>query len=139
MTRKLLALPLALLAAGTASLAVAAPASAGGGVTCSFSSTTTARVASVTMPDPVEAGSSVTAVVTIDRSAGNTGAVEVSLAPSSWTRTNACVFVPAGRSSASFDVEISPVQSEGNYAQVGAHAASDGTDYRAATSLVVPK
>jgi len=91
------------------------------------------------MPDPVEAGSSETAVVTIDRSGGNTGAVEVSLARPSWTRANACVFVPAGRSSASFDVEISPVQSEGNYAQVGAYATPDGSDYQGATSLIVPK
>ena len=139
MTRNLLALPLAFLAAGTAGLAAAASASAGGGVTCSFSSTTTARVASVTMPDPVEADSSVTAVVTIDRSGGNTGAVEVSLAPSSWTRTNACVFVPAGRSSADFDVEISPVQNAGNYAQVGAYATPDGTDYQSAMSRIVPE
>jgi hypothetical protein len=138
MTRKLLALPLAFLAALTAGLATAAPASAGGGVTCSFSSTTTAHVTSVTMPDPVDGGSTVTAVVTIDRSAGNTGPVEVSLAPSNWTRTYACVFVPAGRSSATFDVDISPVRSEGNFAQVGAYATPDGADYHGATSLIVP-
>ena len=139
MNRKLLALPLAVLAAGTAGLATAASASVGGSETCSFSSTTTARVTSVTLPDPVDADSSVTAVVTIDRSGGNTGAVEVSLAPSSWTRTNACVFVPAGGTSATFDVEISPVRTAGNYAQVGAYATPDGTDYQGATSLIVPK
>jgi hypothetical protein len=139
MTRKLIALPLALLAAGTAGLATAAPASAGGGVTCYFTSTTTARVTSVTLPDPVDAGSTVSGVVTIDRSGGNTGAVEISLAPSSWTRTNACVFVPAGQSSVRFDVAISPVTSEGNYAQVGAYATPDGADYQGATSLIVPR
>jgi hypothetical protein len=139
MNRRLLALPVMLLTVGTAGVATAAPAAAGGGggVTCSFVGTTTAQVAAVDLPDPVRAGSTVSGVVTIERLPGSTGAVEVSLAPSSWTRTNACVIVPSGRSSASFDVAISPVTSDGHYATVGAYATSDGADQQTASSLIV--
>jgi acyl dehydratase len=118
-------------------LTTAGTASAGGGVTCSLTQTTTAAVTSVTMPSPVRAGSTVSAVVTINRLAGNTGPVEVTLAPSSWTRTNACVFVPSGRTSARFDVAVSPVTTDGRYATVGAYATPDGADLQQATSLIV--
>ena len=137
MSRHRLALPLVLHTAGAVGLGTAAPASAGGGVTCSFTTTTAAQVTSVALPDPVRAGSTVSGVVTIDRSPDATGPVEVSLAPSSWTRTDACVIVPSGRSSASFDVDISPVRTEGNYASVGAYVTPDGADLHGATSLIV--
>lgn len=137
MRRQLLALPLALLTAGAAGLASAAPAAADGSVTCSFATTTTAAVTSVTLPDPVRAGSTVSGVVAIDRSPGETGPIEVSLAPSTWTRTDACVVVPAGRSSARFDVDISPVRTEGNRAGVGAYATPDGADLHGASSPIV--
>ena len=137
MNRPLLALPVLLLTVGTVGLTSAGPAAAGGGVSCSFLGTTSAAVVSLDLPDPVRAGSTVTGVVTIDRSPGSTDAVEVSLAPSSWTRTNACVIVPAGRSSAGFDVDISPVTTDGHYATVGAYATADGSDQHTATSLIV--
>jgi hypothetical protein len=140
MSRKtMLALPLALVAAGTVGLATAAPASAGGGTTCAFSRTTTAQVSSVSMPDPVRAGSSVSGTVTIDRLPESTGPVEIKLLNGSWTRTYLCVTVPSGASRASFDVDISPVTSEENYATVGAYATPEGADVHYATSLIVPQ
>ena len=132
-----LTLPLTLLAVGAVSLTAAAPASAGGSVLCSYSRTTTAQITSVSLPDPVEAGSRVSGRLTIDRLPSNTGPVEVKLLPSSWTRTNLCVIVPAGQSSATFDVAISPVTTEGNDATVGAYATPDGADLHRATSLIV--
>jgi len=135
----MLALPLALLVTGTVGLATAAPASAGDGTTCSFSRTTTAQVTSVALPDPVRAGSSVSGTVTIDRLPENTGPVEVKLLNGSWTRTYLCVTVPSGASSASFDVDISPVTSEGEYATVGGYANPDGADVHYGNSLIVPK
>jgi hypothetical protein len=138
MSRKtMLALPLTLLAVGTVGLAAAAPASAGGRTACSFSRTTTAQVSSVDLPDPVRAGSSVSATVTIDRLPENTGPVELKLLNGSWTRTNLCVTVPAGASSANFDVDITPVTSDGEYATVGAYATPDGADVHYGTSLIV--
>jgi acyl dehydratase len=137
MVRTVLALPVALAGVLAVGLTTAGSASAGGGVTCSLTGTTTAAVASVTLPAPVRAGSTVSAVVTIDRLAGSSGPVEVTLAPSSWTRTNACVVVPSGRSSARFDVAVSPVTTDGRYATVGAYATPDGADQRLATSLIV--
>jgi len=139
MTRSALALPLALLTAGAAGLATAAPASAGDGVAGSFQLTTAASVTSVTMPAAVDAGSTVDGVVTINRSAGGDGPVEVDLAPSTWTRTNACVFVPAGASSATFDVAISRVSSDGQVAYVGAYATPSGADLHSAVSAIVPR
>jgi hypothetical protein len=139
MNRRLLTVPAVLVAVGALGLTAAGPASAGGGVSCSFASTTTAAVTSVDLPDPVRAGSTVPAVVTIERQAGSTEPVEVSLAPSSWTRTNACVVVPAGRTSATFDVEISPVRTEDQYATVGAYATPGGEDYHGASSSIVPR
>jgi len=127
-----------LLTTGAVGLATAAPASAGGSVTCSFATTTTAEVTSLAMPDTVRAGSTVSGVVTINRSPEETGPIEVSLAPSSWTRTYACVIVPAGRSSAGFGVDISPVTTEGHYATVAAYVTPDGADLHRATSLIVP-
>jgi hypothetical protein len=139
MNRRLLALPILLLSAGAAGVTTAGPAAAGGGggVTCSFVGSTTAQVSALDLPDPVRAGSTVSGVVTIQRLPGSTGAVEVGLAPSSWTRTDACVIVPSGRSSVSFDVAISPVTTDGHYATVGAYATSDGSDQQTASSLVV--
>jgi hypothetical protein len=139
MNRRLLTLPVLLLTVAAAGVTTAGPAAAGGGggVTCSFVGSTTARVSGVDLPDPVRAGSTVSGVVTIERLPGSTGAVEVSLAPSSWTRTNACVVVPSGRSSAGFDVAVSPVTTDGHYASVGAYATSDGSDQQTASSLIV--
>ena len=137
MKRTMLALPLALVSAAAVGLTAAGPASAGGGVTCSLAGSTAAAVTGVTLPTPVKAGSTVSAVVTVARSAGSTGAVEVVLAPSSWTRTNACVVVPAGKVSVRFDVAISPVTTDGRYATVGAYVTPDGADLRQATSLIV--
>ncbi len=143
MKRSLLALPVALpltlVGAATTGLAVAGPASAGGGVSCSFTSTTAARVSAVTLPAPVKAGSTVSGSVTISRVAGSTGALEVQLAPSSWTRTNACVVVPAGRSTARFDVTVSPVRTSGNEATVGAWMSADGSDAHSASSPIVAR
>jgi acyl dehydratase len=137
MVRTMLALPVALAGVLAAGLTTAGPASAGGGVTCALTGTTTAAVTSVTMPTPVRAGSTVSAVVTLDRLAGSTGPVEVVLTPGSWTRTNACVVVPSGASSARFAVAVSPVTTDGRYATVGAYASSNGADQRQATSLIV--
>jgi ABC-type glycerol-3-phosphate transport system substrate-binding protein len=137
MVRSSLALPLVLVGAAAVGLTSAGPSAAGGGVSCSFATTSTAAVTSVTMPAPVRAGSTVAAVVTIARQAGATGPVEVTLAPGSWTRTNACVVVPAGASGARFDVTVSPVTTDGRYARVGAYATADGADLRSATSLIV--
>src|SRR5215210_7799848 len=137
MVRTMLALPLVLASAAAVGLTTAGPASAGGGATCSFSSTSTATVASVTMPAQVRAGSTVSAVVAIRRLPGSTGPVEVDLAASSWTRTNACVVVPSGKVSVGFDVAISPVTTDGRYATVGAYVPSNGFDLAQATSLIV--
>jgi acyl dehydratase len=137
MTRTMLALPLALMSAAAVGLTAAGPASAGSGVVCSLAGSTTAAVTRVTMPTPVKAGSTVSAVVTVARSTGSTGPVEVVLAPGSWTRTNACVVVPAGEASARFDVAVSPVTTDGRYATVGAYVTPDGADLRQATSLIV--
>jgi hypothetical protein len=87
----------------------------------------------------LDAGSTVDAVVTINRARGGDGPVEVDLAPSTWTRTNACVIVPAGRSSATFDVAISRVSSAGEVAYVGAYATSSGADLHSAVSAIVPR
>ena len=138
MTRTTLSLALGVATAAVAGLATTAPAAAsGGGVSCSFTTTATARVTAVDLPDSVRAGATVAGVVTIDRSPGATGPVEVDLVPSSWARTNACVIVPAGESSARFAVDISPVRSTGNWAAVTAYAASDGADVHSATSLIL--
>ena len=137
MLRTRIALPLALLTTGSLGVATAAPAAAGASATCSFTTTTTAAVTSVALPDPVRAGSDVTGVVTITRAAGSTGPVEVNLEPASWTRTNVCVVVPAGRSSASFGVAISPVTTDGEQAVVGAYATPDGGDVTWAASRIV--
>jgi hypothetical protein len=137
MVRTMLALPLVLASAAAVGLTTAGPASAGGGVTCSFASTTTAAVTSVTMPAQVRAGSTVSAVVAIRRLPGSTGPVEVELAPGSWTRTNACVVVPSGKVSAGFAVAVSPVTTDGRYATVGAYVTADGSDLAQASSLIV--
>ncbi len=137
MKRTMLALPLALVSAAAVGLTAAGPASAGGGISCSLSGSTAAALTGVTLPTPVKAGSTVSAVVTVARSAGSTGPVEVVLAPSSWTRTNACVVVPAGKAGVRFDVAISPVTTDGRYATVGAYVTPDGADLRQATSLIV--
>jgi acyl dehydratase len=135
-TALLLAGPL--LAVGAVGFA-AAPAQAGS-VTCSFTSTATAPVSSVTMPNPVKAGSTVSATVKITRLAGDANRnVEVHLAPSSWTRTDVCVIVPSGKTSASFNVTISPVTRTGETATVGAYATSSGSDAKFASSSIVLK
>jgi acyl dehydratase len=136
MVRTALVPALALAGASALGLVSAGSASAGG-VTCSLTRTTTAAVTSVTLPAPVRAGSTVSAVVTVTRVPGASGPVEVALSPSSWTRTNACVVVPSGSSSARFDVAVTPVTTDGKYATVGASVTPDGADLHWATSLIV--
>ena len=86
----------------------------------------------------MKAGSKVSAEVTIDRSAGDTGDVEVALLASSWTRTDVCVLIPAGKSSASFPVVVSPVTRSGESAWVGAYATSGGPDLLWAVAPILP-
>ena len=90
------------------------------------------------MPSPVRAGSKVTGTVTLSRSPGATGPVEVSLTPSSWTRTAVCVVVEQGATSARFEIAVSSVTTTGQYATVGASVTPTGSDYRTATSPIVP-
>lgn len=137
MLRTRIALPLALLTTGSLAVATAAPASAGASATCSLTTNSGSAVSSLSLPDPVSAGSTVSGSVTITRAPGSTGPVEVNLQPVSWTRTNLCVVVPAGRSSATFAVTISPVTTDGEQAILGAYATTDGADTTWATSRIV--